>query len=274
MVGGRREGNAEGNGRQNGHHRQQYSLPSAEEEKKLFFEYHQIRSPDLRNQLVHLYSSLVHGMVSSCASRLPRTIESGDLLGAGFLGLIVAVEDFDVNKGIPFEHYARVRIKGHLRDELRQEDYLHRGERRLTRLSNDITKTLTQELQRSPTDDEIRAATPQGLGNHDRDLLRVAPRGVFQHQLYSEDDIDSHPFWFDLYLRELEQIVLHKLTKQELLVFAYHYYGGLPYREIGERMGICESRVCRIHNKALERLRRDVTLVEMVRDVEAELAAA
>jgi RNA polymerase sigma factor for flagellar operon FliA len=225
---------------------------------------------ETRNQTIEDHMWLVRCIAKSMADSLPQQVDMDDLTSAGTLGLIRAVDDFDPSKGAKLETYARYRIRGAILDELRRQDLLPYSARsRLRRLDRAI-HNLEKCLGRYPTDREI--ADEAGISENELSRL-LATAAVID--LYSLDDIldsgddtveiapDHAGFEHEdpLARLEREEMVrvmvqgLRDLPQMERTVLGLYYYEGLKMKEIGEVVGVSESRISQVHSRAILLLR-------------------
>ncbi len=235
--------------------------------QSLWGEYHSSPGTATRNALVEAYQPLVKEIVRRFAGRLPRSVDRGDLQTAGNMGLISAVEGFDPERGVRFESYCELRVKGALLDELRTQDWLPRPWRKRVEERKRATERLVGRLERPPTDAEV--AEEMGLDSDEFQHLfgtglPTAPTGSMN---VDEGDGESAPILDvvpdthgeapgDRLTRdELLQLVAQKLSEQEYRIVYLKYWEELPMREIGELTGLSESRVCKIHARMIERLK-------------------
>jgi RNA polymerase sigma factor for flagellar operon FliA len=221
---------------------------------------------DTRNLLVVHYQGLAREVSGRFAMRLPRSVDRGDLLTASNMGLMSAIKGFDPERGVRFESYAEMRIRGALIDELRAQDWLPRPWRqRVERHKRSIEK-LRSDLGRDPRDEEV--AQDMGLPLDEFLLLfgtRLpgAPAGSMGEDGHSDETASLLEVVPDqnallpgekLTRGELLKLVAQKLTEQEHRIVYLKYWEELPMREIGELTGLSESRVCKIHSRLIERL--------------------
>jgi len=233
----------------------------------LWAHYRADRSDATRNALVEAYQDLVGRIVRRFAMRLPRTVERGDLQTAGNVGLIRAVEGFDDTRGVRFESYCELRVKGALLDELRSQDWLPRPWRQRIEQQKRATQNLTAELGRPPADEEVAEVLEISLEEYQQIYgtgLPMAPPGSMPDSEGDDDPIPSVDAVEDqcveapgekLTRDELLHLVAQKLTEQEYRIVYLKYWEELPMREIGQLTGLSESRVCKIHTRLIERLR-------------------
>jgi RNA polymerase sigma factor for flagellar operon FliA len=230
------------------------------------------KSPlEQRNEMILEYLPLVKFIAGRIASRLPSHIEVNDLINSGIIGLIDAIEKFDATRKIKFKTYAEFRIKGAILDELRALDWVPRSTRQKASRLERAYAELEQRLGRAASDSEMIKFLKVSPGEFEA-LVREA-RGV---ALLSLDEIQNDNEEFERNLLEyladpealspaqilnLDQIyrivaeTIDQLPEKERLVISLYYYEELTMKEIGEILGITESRVSQIHTKAILRLR-------------------
>jgi RNA polymerase sigma factor FliA len=226
-----------------------------------------------RERLVLAYSPLVKYVAGRMASGLPPHVDEADLISYGLGGLISAIERFDLGREIKFETYAITRIKGSIIDELRSLDWVPRSVRARAREIERANAKLEHKLQRAATDDELAAEigiSPQELQDS---LIAISHSSVAAlDELWSTSDSSGDQVSLmdtlidpgapdpaqaldlgDLKDRIADAIAF--LPEREKLVIALYYYENLTLREIGEVLGVTESRVSQLHTKAVLRLR-------------------
>ena len=214
------------------------------------------------------YAPLVKRIAHHMMAKLPASVEIDDVIQTGMIGLLDAVNRYEESHGAQFETYAAQRIRGAILDGLRQADWLPRSFRRdLRRIEGAIGK-LEQRLGRAPTEQEVASALELKLSEYQK-MLQDA-RG---YQLISFEDFnhaeggdylerhceDHNATPLDALLdRKLrEQLVkgIEGLPEREKVVMGLYYEEELNFREIGETLGVSESRVCQLHSQAIARLR-------------------
>ena len=204
---------------------------------------------------------------------LPPHVEEADLISYGLVGLISAIERFDLSREIKFETYAITRIRGAIIDELRALDWVPRSVRARAREIERANAKLEARLQRAPTDEEMAAELEiaveelPGFAAADLQLLaRRARRAVERHGLERRPGVAAgharrtaaRPIPSSSGPSELRDRIaeaIAALPEREKLVIALYYYENLTLREIGEVLGVTESRVSQLHTKAVLRLR-------------------
>ena len=226
-----------------------------------------------RTQLLDCYLGLVHHSAHQLARRISREIEVDDLVGAGTLGLVQALEGFDSERGLAFSTYAMPRIRGAMLDELRGRDWMPRSIRTRSRLLNSASNELQQRFGRQPSNEELCAELKIELELLYRWQKETAGRILLQ--LDSGSGGEAHEPRLsesiaDLFAAEpgealddeetLAQLrgAFQRLTARDRMVLSLYYYEALNLRQIGEVMHVSESRISQIRTRALKRLREFV----------------
>jgi RNA polymerase sigma factor for flagellar operon FliA len=224
------------------------------------------RNSAARDHLIVRYSPLVKFVAGRVGAGLPSSVDSGDLISSGVFGLIDAIERFDPNFGVKFETFAVPRIRGAIYDGLRQLDWVPRSVRSRARSVEKAFSELEHKLGRGPTDEELSEhlrITPEDLtkwlsaiarttiGPLDRAIAAGAEPSA------PDDAVSGSPSAV-VEVRELSLIMrneIKKLPEREKLVLSLYYDEGLTLSEIGEVLGVTESRVSQIHTKSILHLR-------------------
>jgi RNA polymerase sigma factor for flagellar operon FliA len=239
---------------------------ASEAPRPLWVAYVERPGVETRNELVVVYQKLVGEVVSRFLRRLPPTIDRGDLDTAANVGLIRAIVGFDPMRGVRFESYCERRLKGALLDELRAQDWLPRPWRQRIEAHKRAQAHLRAELGRKPNDSEVAAYLEMSLGDYERTFGTGLP-GAPMGSMPMGDGEDKLPKGIDvvadrfvepaerLSSEELLTLVAQKLSEAEYRLVYLRYWEELPMREIGQLLGLSESRVCKIHTKLLERLK-------------------
>lgn len=226
-----------------------------------------------RERLVVAYSPLVKYVAGRMGSGLPAHVEEADLISYGMGGLISAIERFDPGRDIKFETYAMARIRGAIIDELRTLDWVPRSVRARAREFERVNMKLEARLRRAPTDEEMAAELGLTVDELHDALLEISNSTmVALDELWtvadsSGDQIslldtladrgadDPQALIDQSELRDRVAEAIGALPDREKLVVALYYYENLTLREIGEVLGVTESRVSQLHTKAMLRLR-------------------
>jgi len=236
-----------------------------------------LNTPVTADDYVKKHAPLVKRIAYHLMAKLPASVQVDDLIQAGLIGLLDAAKNYDDTQGAQFETYAAQRIRGAMLDELRQADWLPRTVRKSLRQIEATINQLEQRHKRAPNEEEVAKAMEIDIGAYQQMLLDA--RG---HQLlYYEDlqDSDDADF-FERHvgvdnndpLRMLEEAGFRKvlaqaigaLPEREKQMMGMYYEQELNLREIGEVLGVSESRVCQLHSQAVARLR--AKLLEWIQD--------
>jgi RNA polymerase sigma factor for flagellar operon FliA len=230
-----------------------------------------------RERLVVAYSPLVKYVSGRMASGLPAHVDEADLISYGLVGLINAIERFDLEREIKFETYAITRIKGAIIDELRSLDWVPRSVRARARDIEKANARLEHRLHRAPTDEEMAAELDITEEEFQESLLQISNSTVaaldelwtvsdssgdqvsLLDTLTDENAPDPAAMIDQTDLKERVADAIARLPEREKLVIALYYYENLTLREIGEVLGVTESRVSQLHTKAVLRLRSRLT---------------
>jgi len=222
---------------------------------------------DWREALVGEYSSLVSRVVRKVAWCLPANIETSDLMSAAWLGLLSAAAKYDPTKSLHFESYARIRIQGAIRDELRKMDWVPRSVRRTLSEITRATRRLEQERGRPVREEEVAEELKMGLGEYWRvteiaTLIDLMQSGEVESQkeqslkdLAKLSPIDGQAEMERKSLWEALEQALPSLSPKEETVLRLHYFEGQKLREIGQMLHLSESRVSQLHAQALRKLK-------------------
>lgn len=226
----------------------------------------------LREQLILHYSPLVKYVAGRVSVGLPPNVEQADFVSSGVFGLIDAIEKFDIDRAIKFETYAITRIRGAMIDELRALDWIPRSVRQKARNVERAYATLEARLRRTPSEGEVAAEmgiqveelhavfSQLSLANVValEELLHVGGEGDRLSLMDTlEDTAADNPVEVaeDRELRRLLARAINTLPEREKTVVTLYYYEGLTLAEIGNVLGVTESRVSQIHTKSVLQLR-------------------
>jgi RNA polymerase sigma factor for flagellar operon FliA len=216
-----------------------------------------------REWLVVHYASLVKFVAGRLGAGLPRSVDTGDLVSAGVFGLMNAIDRFDPQQGAKFETYAIPRIRGAILDGLRSLDWVPRSVRSRSRQIQDAIAALEHQLGRAPTDEEIATELQIEVVELEKWLADVAAGSVGPLDHVAMDstaslgDASMQPgsALEEGELRDAMKVEISKLPEREQAVLVLYYDDGLTLAEIGEALGVTESRISQIHAKAVLQLR-------------------
>ena len=229
---------------------------------KMWAAYRETGDRNVRDQLVLSYSSLVKQVASRVAMGLPSSVDRSDLVSAGTVGLLEAIERFEPERGVPFKSYAISRIRGAIVDELRAADWVPRSVRAKARAVEAAYQELEARLHRVPTDAELARAAAMTVEQLQTALSEISATGlVALEEATSLGDVladrnegpDGLLEQFET--REVLASTVKRLPERERTVLVSYYVDGLTLAQIGARLGVTESRVSQIHAKALLHLR-------------------
>ncbi|MGH2723301.1 MAG: RNA polymerase sigma factor WhiG [Actinomycetota bacterium] len=261
-------------------HRRDAPSPEALALAQLWEEFRGGSAP-ARERLILHYAPLVKYVASRLGAGLPQTVDQADLVSNGMFGLMDALDRFDPARQVKFETFAIPRIRGAILDELRAMDWVPRSIRFKARELEKATTDLESRLRRPPTDEEIA----DHLGITSPELHQVLTQISFVSVMAldevsgSDEHGDSRTLLDTLAdaatadpteaiegheMRMMLTSAINGLSEREKLVVTLYYFEGLTLSEIGEILGVTESRVCQIHTKAVGGLRR--SLVEQPED--------
>jgi len=223
--------------------------------------------PTDRDEQIRAHLPLVKRIAYHLMSRLPASVEVDDLIQAGLIGLLDAVERFDDSHGAHFETYATQRIRGGMLDELREGDWASRSVRKAARQIEEAVHHLEQHLQRPPSESEI--AEQMGLPINDYFEVLSETRGaqlIYYEDLYESRDEDFLERYIDASDEPFEIIAgssfrkalaqaIGVLPEREQLLMSLYYEHDMNFKEIGAVLDVTESRVSQLHTQAVSRLR-------------------
>jgi RNA polymerase sigma factor for flagellar operon FliA len=253
--------------------------PAANELSALWVEFKRSASAAARERLILHYAPLVKYVASRVATGLPASVEQADLVSYGMFGLIDALEKFEPARGNKFETYAIPRIKGAIIDELRAMDWVPRSVRFKAREIEKAHADLESMLKRAPSEREMAERLGVSLSElHDvtsqisfvsvlalDELLSVgSDRGeqVSLLDTLADRGGDIATGLEGQETRGLLAAAINSLSEREKIVVTLYYFEGLTLNEIGEILGVTESRICQIHTKAVGQLRLQLVETE------------
>src|SRR5438270_1439002 len=239
----------------------------------LWRDYKSSKDEKLRERLILHYSPLVKYVAGRVGVGLPPNIEQADLVSYGIFGLIDAIEKFDLERAIKFETYAISRIKGAIIDELRAIDWIPRSVRYKAREVEKAYAALEGKLHRTPSESEVAGELGIGLDELHAifsqvsfvnvialdELLNVG--GERGDKLSLVDTLEDTKAEDPVQAFETEETkyllarAINTLPEREKIVVTLYYYEGLTLAEIGQVLGVTESRICQMHTKAVLQMR-------------------
>jgi RNA polymerase sigma factor for flagellar operon FliA len=245
--------------------------PVSEELMDLWREFKATGSKEARERLILHYAPLVKYVAGRVATGLPATVEQADLASYGMFGLIDALDKFDLDRAIKFETYAIPRIKGAIIDELRAMDWVPRSVRFKAREIEKAIASLEARLKRAPTETEM--AEHLGVSRNElhetvTQISFVSVMALDEIVAVGEDRSEGVTLLDTLAdggdpttglegqeTRGMLAAAINGLSEREKIVVTLYYFEGMTLSEIGEILGVTESRVCQIHTKAVGLLR-------------------
>ncbi len=241
---------------------------------ELWKEYLEKHTKNAKDKLLVEYSYLVKYTAKRMAVNLPLSVDMNDLIGSGIMGLIRALEKFNPALDVKFETYATYKIRGAILDELRAMDWVPRSVRQKSRMLQRVYAVLENRLGRMPYDDEVAKEMNVSEDELSEMLSDVAPTTIISLEeampeksggdakslkiIDTVEDTSGRNPLLELGFQETKQILKEAITElpeKEKLVVALYHYEELTLKEIGEVLGISESRASQIHSKAVIKLR-------------------
>ena len=223
----------------------------------------------LRNRLIERFLPLVRYNAERVWAKLPEGVDLNDLISAGVFGLMDAIEAFDLERGVKFETYCVPRIRGAMLDELRTMDWVPRLVRSKASKLEAARKEVEAEFGRPPTDIEI--AQRMKLSSTEFDKLKTEASAVnlvslnkkwYETDSYKDvreidilEDIKGEDPTKGIQKRDLMKLVTKGLNRNERLIIILYYYEELTMKEIGNTLGLSESRVSQMHSSIVARLK-------------------
>lgn len=214
------------------------------------------------------YAPLVKRIAHHLMVRLPSSVSVDDLIQAGMIGLLDAAGRYDELRGAQFETFVAQRIRGAMLDELRQSDWIPRSLRRDMRRIEDAINKLQQRFGKPPSEAEIARELGMALAEYQHMLYESRGAQLAYYDDFQKDgdedffdrhdaDNDADPLHLlqDEHFRDALIGAIEKLPERERMLMGMHYEQEMNLREIGEVMGVSESRVCQLHSQAVARLR-------------------
>jgi RNA polymerase sigma factor for flagellar operon FliA len=221
-----------------------------------------------KEQFIIEFTPLVKRIAYHMLTRLPASVQVDDLIQAGMIGLLDAVSRYEGSYGRQFESYAAQRIRGSILDELREADWLPRSIRKKMRSIETAVSLLEQRNGCSPSEQELAKELNMTLDEYHETLQSARGAQLIYYEDFQQDDeepfldrlcsdSESDPLnaLLDDNFRTQLIAAIDNLPPREKQVMGMHYEQEMNLREIGEVLGVSESRVCQLHTQAIARLR-------------------
>ena len=230
-------------------------------------------NPKLRQELTLRYLGLVKYVVRKMIKNYPPAIEEQDLYHIGTLGLVEALDRFNLEYGIKFETYAIPRIKGSIIDELRKLDWIPRSLRNKTNMYKEKTVELEQKFSGSYTDADVSnglGIKQNDLNNWKRDMNSLNMLSLDRpiddsnsQNLYDMIEVDEETYVDNnMEEEEMRKVLLEsvkQLPEKTRLAITLYYYEKLTFKEIGKILNVSESRISQIHSETMTKLKKSIT---------------
>ncbi len=221
-----------------------------------------------RDELIVEHYSLVKALAIHVQRSLPVHVELDDLVNAGLMGLVDAASKFEAGKDVSFRNYSKHRIKGAMIDSLRQQDWASRDLRKRQKQVEALKKSLAEQLDREPTEQEIAAGMGMNLKRYQSLLVDFRTAGIAASQAKVRDEdgkapeaeipaaADRNPdsVFARAQMKQRIEHLVRSLPKRHQEVVTLYYTKDMTMREIGNSLGVNESRVSQIHHNALSRM--------------------
>ncbi len=225
-----------------------------------------------RDDLILAYTPLIKYIAARLAARLPPQVAFDDLVSSGIIGLIDAIDKFDLGKKVQFKTYAEFRVRGAMLDELRSLDWVPRSVRKKATQIEHAFNSLEKRLGRPATDEEMADSLDVDLDHYyklldetktisfmDVDLIRQKnPDNIIVGGGFSAISMDQSDPFAALNLQQIRDLLaenINDLPKNERLTVSLYYFNELTMKEIGKVLDYTESRISQMHSKAMLRLR-------------------
>lgn len=236
--------------------------------KQLWKNFIETRSPAIKEQIINEYAYLIKYVAGRLSMYFGSNVEFDDLVGYGAFGLIDAIDKFDINKGVKFETYASLRIRGSIIDSIRDLDWVPRSLRQKNKELEKVYAELENDMGHSASDKEVAEKLGISMDEfykllNDVNVSSMMSLEEFMEQNYERglgipsENIEDKP---EDYVQnaELKQILaeaINKLPEKEKTVISFYYFEELTLKEISAIMNVTESRISQLHTKALLRMR-------------------
>lgn len=235
---------------------------------KLWMDYSKTKDSKLKEELIVEYGTLVKYVSGRLSLYLGQYVEFEDLVSYGIFGLIDAIDKFDLNKGVKFETYASLRIRGSILDSIRKLDWVPRTVRQKQKQMDQVYLELENKLGHTPSDDEVADKLKIPVDEvqdfvKKNNIISLISLDEYVEQNYEmnlntvkQSTTDEPEYIYEQ--QELKQSIadaIEKLSEKEKMVITLYYFEELTLKEISAIMNISESRVSQLHTKAVSRLK-------------------
>lgn len=229
--------------------------------------YAQSLTEEQRQQIILEYYPLVKTIAARMVRRFPNNVDLDEMISEGILGLMDALERFEPARGVPFKSYAEIRVRGAIVDALRHNDFVPRSVRRKWQAIERQRERLQQRLDRRPTREELAKALYMTLEDYDaycedarifglvsgdafldEDSSETILSNVPAPTVYVDEDIILGETWGEV------ADLIERLPGKERTVLQHYYLQNLNLKQIGDQLGVTESRVCQLRGQAVKRL--------------------
>lgn len=231
-----------------------------------YFEYHDIQS---RNILLEHYLHLVKYTAERLHARFPRFVDVEDLYSAGIFGLLGAIKNFKPTQNAKFETYGVQRIQGAIRDYIRKTDWVPRLVRCRAHQLHNATQKLEAFLGRLPADTELADELGMDMDrfyHFQRDANAVVLISLNMNMSESDDDEEfselyavfdpkSRNPYYEVHKQDFQEFIKKGLSREDQLIVILYYYEQMTMKEIGDVLGLSESRICQMHSSILAKLK-------------------
>ena len=243
-----------------------YTSVGPETTARLWEEFAQTRSLEIRNMLALEYIQLVKRIVLRLVPTYRKHIDFDDLMSCGLLGLMDAIDKFDITKEVKFETYASLRVKGEIIDQIRKQDWAPISLRQKIKKIEDGFEVLESKFGRAATEKEVAAHVSMNVDDVKRTLDELHTFNLVAldellvdrvkgEEMFASNDENPEINYENREMREVLSEHIDALPEKDRLVISLYYYDELTLKEIGLVLGVSESRVSQIHSKALMTLR-------------------